>query len=147
MKWFDRLRASLGKARETFAGVQRLGNRARPLTREFWDELEEALILADFGVPTSQKIVSGLQTVAKQEAWKTTDQAVARFRKDVERFLTLPSAELRLDRRPSIDARRRRQRQRQNDHHREACDATARTKASACRSSPPTRSAPPPPSS
>jgi len=95
------MRASLGKAREAFAAVQRLGRPGRPLTPEFWDELEETLILADFGVPTTQKIVTGLQTVAKQEAWKTTDQPVARFRKDVERFLTLPGPELRLDERPS----------------------------------------------
>jgi fused signal recognition particle receptor len=72
------------------------------LTPEFWDQLEEILILADFGVPTTQKIVTGLQTVAKQEAWKTTDQVVARFRKDVERFLTLPDSHLRLDRRPAV---------------------------------------------
>ena len=102
MKWFDRLRASLGKARETFAGVQRLGKPGRPLDAEFWEELEDSLILADVGVPTSQKILSGLQTVAKQEAWKTTDQAVARFRKDVERFLTLPDAELNVAAKPSI---------------------------------------------
>jgi fused signal recognition particle receptor len=71
------------------------------LTPEFWDELEETLILADFGVPTTAKIVTGLQTVANQEAWTTADRAVARFRKDVERFLTLPGAELRLERTPA----------------------------------------------
>ncbi|MEO6835874.1 MAG: signal recognition particle-docking protein FtsY [Candidatus Tumulicola sp.] len=102
MSWFQRLRASLGKAREAFSAVGRLGRPGTPLTPEFWEELEETLILADFGVPTTQKIVTGLQTVAKQEAWKTTDLAVARFRKDVERFLTLPGAELRLDRRPAV---------------------------------------------
>ena len=102
MSWFARLRASLGKAREAFSGVQRLGRPSAPLTPEFWDELEETLILADFGVPTTQKIVTGLQTVAKQEAWSTTDRPVARFRKDVERFLTLPGAELRLDPRPAV---------------------------------------------
>ena len=98
----QRLRASLGKAREAFSAVQRLGRAGNPLTPEFWDELEETLILADFGVPTTQKIVTGLQTVAKQEAWKTTDQAVARFGKDVERFLTLPGAALHLERRPAV---------------------------------------------
>jgi fused signal recognition particle receptor len=102
MAWLSRLRASLGKAREAFSAVQRLGRAGRPLTPEFWDELEETLILADFGVPTTQKIVTGLQTVATQEDWKTTDQVVARFRKDVERFLTLPGAELHLDRKPSV---------------------------------------------
>ena len=72
------------------------------MTPEFWDELEETLILADFGVPATQKILTGLQTVARQEEWQTADQPVARFRKDVERFLTLPGAELRLDRTPAI---------------------------------------------
>jgi fused signal recognition particle receptor len=102
VSWFARLRASLGKAREAFSAVTRLGRAGVPLTPDFWDELEETLILADFGVATTQKIVTGLQTVSKQEAWKTTDQAVARFRKDVERFLTLPSAGLSLDRRPAV---------------------------------------------
>ncbi len=102
MNWFGRLRASLGKAREAFSAVQKLGRAGTPLTPEFWDELEDTLILADFGVPTTQKIVTALQTVAKQEAWKTSDQVVARFRKDVERFLTLPGSQLRLDRRPAV---------------------------------------------
>ncbi len=82
--------------------MSRLGRPQRPLTPEFWDELEETLILADFGVPTTAKIVMGLQTVARQEAWTTADRAVVRFRKDVERFLTLPNAELRLDRTPAV---------------------------------------------
>lgn len=102
MAWLSRLRASLGRAREAFSAVGRLGRAATPLTPEFWDELEETLILADFGVPTTQKIVNGLRTVAKQEEWKTTDQVVARFRKDVERFLTLPAAGLRLDPTPAV---------------------------------------------
>lgn len=102
MSWLSRLRSSLGKAREAFSAVARLGRPDRPLTPEFWDELEETLILADFGVPTTEKIVTGLQTVARQEAWATADQVVARFRKDVERFLTLPGAELNLDRSPAV---------------------------------------------
>jgi fused signal recognition particle receptor len=102
VKWFDRLRASLGKARDTFSAVARLGRPGQPLTPEFWDELEEALILADVGVPTTQKILSGLQTVATQEAWATTDQVVARFRKDVQNFLTLPNPGIDFERRPTV---------------------------------------------
>ncbi|HEV3195301.1 MAG TPA: signal recognition particle-docking protein FtsY [Candidatus Cybelea sp.] len=102
MSWLSRLRSSLAKARESFSAVARLGRPERPLTPEFWDELEETLILADFGVPTTAKIITGLQTVARQEEWATTDRAVVRFRKDVERFLTLPGADLRLDRVPAV---------------------------------------------
>jgi fused signal recognition particle receptor len=102
MAWLARMRASFGKARETLAKVQSLGRARVPITPEVWDELEEQLILADFGVPTTEKILSGLKTVAKQEAWKTSDQIVARFRKDVERFLTLPHPELDLTASPSV---------------------------------------------
>ena len=102
MSWLSRMRSSLSRAREVFSAVARLGAAQRPLTPEFWDELEEMLIVADFGVPTTSKIVTGLQTVAKQEDWKTSDQVVARFRKDVERFLTLPGAELNLDPVPAV---------------------------------------------
>lgn len=102
MSWFQRLRASLGKARDTFAAVQNLGRARKPLTPEFWEDLEDLLIMGDFGVPTTAKIIGGLRTVAKQEAWSTTDQAVARFHRDVESFLTLPDAGLQLDGKPSV---------------------------------------------
>lgn len=99
---FARLRASLGKARDSFSSVVRLGRPGAPITPEFWEDFEEALILADVGVPTTEKIVAGLRTVAKQEAWKTTDRVVARFRTDVERFLTLPGADLNLASAPAV---------------------------------------------
>jgi fused signal recognition particle receptor len=102
VSWLSRLRSSLGRAREVLSAVARLGSPQRPLTTEFWDELEETLIIADFGVPTTAKIIIGLQTVAKQEEWKTTDLVIARFRKDVERFLTLPNAELQLGTTPAV---------------------------------------------
>lgn len=102
MSWLSRLRTSLGRARESFATITRLGRSERPLTPEFWTELEETLILADFGVPATQKILQGLQTVARQEEWKHADQPIARFRKDVERFLTLPGAVPAFDRKPSV---------------------------------------------
>ena len=71
-------------AREALAGVEALGRARKPITPEVWEELEELLLSADFGVATTTKIVAGLKTVAKQELWSTSDQIVARFRKDVE---------------------------------------------------------------
>ena len=82
--------------------MQALGRARRPITPELWEALEELLLLADFGVPTTEKIVGGLKTVAKQELWATSDQIVARFRKDVERFLTLPNPELNLGEKPAV---------------------------------------------
>jgi fused signal recognition particle receptor len=84
------------------AGVETLARAKRPIDAEFWDELEEILISADFGVPTTEKILGGLQIVSRQELWRRSDQVVARFKKDVQRFLTLPDAGLRLPSQPSV---------------------------------------------
>jgi fused signal recognition particle receptor len=102
VSWLTKLRASFGLARDALAGVEELGRARKPITPELWDELEELLLLADFGVPTTEKILGGLKTVAKHELWSTSDQVVARFRKDVERFLTLPNAELDLRDKPAV---------------------------------------------
>src|SRR3954469_17319380 len=52
-----RLRDRLGKTRAAFAGafsgIASLGK----VNEETWDELEEALILADVGVPTTTKVI------------------------------------------------------------------------------------------
>lgn len=92
MSFLTQLKRTLTRARDGFAAIRALGREGRPLDSEFWEELEDTLIAADFGVATTEKILRGLRTVATQEAWTTGDQAVARFRKDVERFLTLDAA-------------------------------------------------------
>lgn len=89
MAFLRRFRDVLTRARDGFAKIRLLGREGRPLDSEFWEEFGDLLIAADFGAPTTQKILDGLQMVARQELWSTGDQAVSRFRKDVERFLTL----------------------------------------------------------
>jgi fused signal recognition particle receptor len=74
----------------------------RPLDREFWEEFEEILIGADFGVPTTEKILKALHVVADQDLWRRSDQVVARFKKDVPKFLALPNTGLSLANRPSV---------------------------------------------
>jgi fused signal recognition particle receptor len=96
VSWFSKLRASLTRSRDSLSAVETLAVQKRPLDDTFYDELEEILITADFGFPTAEKILDGLKSVGAAEGWETTDQAVKRFKVDVQRFLTLPDAELRL---------------------------------------------------
>jgi len=90
--WVGRLKDALKKTRETLVGVESLAAQRRPLDREFWDELEEILISADFGVPTTEKIVAGLKEVAHKELWGTSDLVIGRFKRDVANFMTLPGS-------------------------------------------------------
>jgi len=102
MSWLAKLKGALGRSRDSLAGVETLAQARRPLDREFWDEFEEILIAADFGVPTTEKILDGLHLVARQEFWGRSDQAVKRFKEDVRAFLTLPGGALDLRSRPSV---------------------------------------------
>ncbi len=101
MGWLGRLKDALKKTREALVGVEALAAQRRPLDREFWEELEEILIAADFGVPTTEKIVAGLKDVAHKELWGTSDLVIARFKRDVAHFLTLPGL-LDLSAKPSV---------------------------------------------
>jgi len=90
VSFFQGLREKLGFSRKSLAEIDQLGQERLPLDEVFWDRLEEILISADFGVETTQKILDGLRTVAKQLLWTTSDQVIERFKADVARFLTLP---------------------------------------------------------
>ncbi|MBC5810127.1 MAG: signal recognition particle-docking protein FtsY [Candidatus Eremiobacteraeota bacterium] len=92
----------MGRSRASLAGVQTLAEARRPLDDVFWDELEEILLAADFGVPTTRKIMDGLHIVAAQELWDRSDQVVGRFKSDVRNFLTLPHQMLELQHRPAV---------------------------------------------
>jgi fused signal recognition particle receptor len=100
--WFGKLKQSLGFTRESLEGIERLAIARKPLDAEFWEEFEEILLRADFGAATTAKIVAGLREVASQQLWRRSDQVVARFKKDVEAFLTLPDAGLELRSKPSV---------------------------------------------
>jgi fused signal recognition particle receptor len=102
MSWFNKLKDSLTRSRDSLLGLETMALARRPLDESFWDEFEEILIAADFGVPTTEKITEALKGVAKQDRYATSDQVIARFKRDVKNFLTLPQMGLDLARTPSI---------------------------------------------
>ncbi|MBV8600360.1 MAG: signal recognition particle-docking protein FtsY [Candidatus Eremiobacteraeota bacterium] len=102
MSWLGRLKDALKRTRDSLAGVEQLAIARRPLDRAFWDDFEEILISADFGVPTSEKILDGLKDVAHKELWSTSDLVVNRFKRDVANFMTVGDGALRLEGKPSV---------------------------------------------
>ena len=102
MSWFGKLKDSLARSRDSLLGLETMALARRPLDADFWDEFEEILISADFGVPTTEKIVDALKGVAKQDRYESSDQVIARFKRDVKNFLALPDMALDLSRRPAV---------------------------------------------
>jgi fused signal recognition particle receptor len=69
MSWLDRLSAGLARTRERFnEQINVIFDRGPALDDDFWDSLEESLILADFGGPATVDIIDQLQDAAQRLA-------------------------------------------------------------------------------
>jgi fused signal recognition particle receptor len=96
-----RLRDRLGRTRSAFTGAfGRL--RGRKIDDETWDELEEALLLADVGMSTTTRLLDAVRARAKDASISESDDLVGLMRDEVtallgddtgERTLTLTPGE------------------------------------------------------
>jgi fused signal recognition particle receptor len=69
MSWFDRLTEGLARTRERFSEqINVIFDRGPALDDDFWDTLEESLILSDFGGPATVDIIDQLQDSAQRLA-------------------------------------------------------------------------------
>ena len=69
---------------------------------DFYDELEESLILADLGVDTATTAVERLRKVIRQEHYKTTQEAKEALKDILVDMLCVGDPELHLDTKPSV---------------------------------------------
>ena len=67
-----RLRDRLGKSRAAFAKL-----RGRRIDDDTWEDLEDTLLLADVGVPTTERILGDVRERAKAEKTSDTDALIA----------------------------------------------------------------------
>ncbi len=78
-----RFRDRLGRARsllaDQLAGLRRRGR----LDQQSWDELEEALILADVGITTTELLLKDLKETARRDSFSTSDQLVGALREEL----------------------------------------------------------------
>jgi fused signal recognition particle receptor len=90
MSFLSSLRSGLAKTRENLAGHWNALIGRKMVDDAFWDELEETLVGADFGVETTEKIVSQLKVAAQQQNLRAADDVIRVFRSDVADYLKHP---------------------------------------------------------
>ena len=98
MGFFDKIKQGLSKTASSISSVFT----ASELDDDFYDELEESLILADLGVDTTTKAVERLRSAAKEHHLKTAEEARACLREILADMLNVGSPALRLDTKPSV---------------------------------------------
>ncbi len=86
--FIDRLKAGLRKTKEAFTSpIKRIFSAFRSLDEATISEMEEALITADFGVETTQKMIDGLRQAYKKGDIKTADKVLDFLKADLKRRL------------------------------------------------------------
>ena len=87
MGFFEKLKNGLKKTKENlFGGLSGLFSGSE-ITDEFYDELEETLILSDLGAKTAEDIVTGLRARVKEKKLTTTDQARGEIKEMIREML------------------------------------------------------------
>ncbi len=100
---FSRLMEGLGKTRGAFAGkVDAVFKPSRKIDDDLYDELEEALILADIGGATSMEIVEALRERVKEKRISGAEEAKAELKAIISEILSGSDSELKLDTTPSV---------------------------------------------
>ena len=87
-----------------FDKIKKIGifNGFSKLTDEFYDELEESLILADMGMDTTMKAVDELRRRTKERRIKDTEGARSCMKEILAEMLTVGDLELDLSTKPSV---------------------------------------------
>ena len=83
MGFFDKIKEGLAKTRDALSDS--LGSVFTGFTEiddDFYDELEESLILADLGVDTACKAVERLRKAVREQHLKTTEEARTALKED-----------------------------------------------------------------
>lgn len=103
MGFFDKIKAGLTKTREALSST--LGSVFTGFTEiddDFYDELEESLILADLGMDTATKAVERLRRAIREKHLKTTEEAKEALKEILVEMLNLGDTALQLDSKPSV---------------------------------------------
>lgn len=103
MGFFDKIKEGLTKTRDALSST--LGSVFTGFTEiddDFYDELEESLILADLGVDTAVKVTDRLRKAVREQHLKTTEEARQALKEILVDMLQVGDTQLNLSTVPSV---------------------------------------------
>ena len=98
MGFFDKIKAGLTKTRTALVDIFT----ASEIDDDFYDELEESLILADLGVDTAVKAADRLRKAVKEQHLKTTEDAKIALKAILVEMLNVGDTQLNMETKPSV---------------------------------------------
>ena len=103
MGFFDKIREGLAKTRDALSdSLGSVFTGFSEIDDDFYDELEESLILADLGVDTACKAVERLRKAVREKHLKTTEEARTALKEILVDMLNVGDTALNLTTTPSV---------------------------------------------
>ena len=102
MGFFDKIKQGLTKTREAFSATLANVFTASEIDDDFYDELEESLILADLGVETAVKATDLLRKKIKENHIKSAEEAKTILKEILVEMLNQGDTALNLSTKPSV---------------------------------------------
>ena len=102
MGFFDKIFSGLTKTRRNLEDLEEIFRDYAPDNEDFYEELEELLVMADVGAATAENVVKGLKKMTWERRFRYGDEARAGLVELLTRLLNVGSTDLKLDTRPSV---------------------------------------------
>ena len=103
MGFFDKIKAGLAKTRDALSDSWNdLFSGGSEIDDDFYDELEESLILADLGVETATRATAALRKTVREKRLTQADQARDALKEILTGMVSVGEPELNLSTRPSV---------------------------------------------
>ncbi len=102
MGFFDKIFSGLTKTRRNLEELEEIFRDYAPDNEDFYEELEELLVMADVGAVTAENVVKGLKKMTWERRFRHGDEARAGLVELLTRLLNVGGTDLKLDTRPSV---------------------------------------------
>ena len=102
MGFFDKIFGGLTKTRKNMAELEELFQGYQPDSEEFYEELEELLVLADVGAATAQRVDYLMRKATWEERYRKGDEAREGLIMVLSKILNVGDTALKLDTKPSV---------------------------------------------
>ncbi len=102
MGFFDKIFSGLTKTRRNLEDLEEIFRDYAPDNEDFYEELEELLVMADVGAATAENVVKGLKKMTWERRFRYGDEARAGLVELLTKLLNVGGTDLKLDTRPSV---------------------------------------------
>ena len=102
MGFFDKIFSGLTKTRKNLEELEEIFQDYAPDNEDFYEELEELLVMSDVGAATAENVVKGLRKMTWERRFRRGDEARAGLVELLTKLLNVGDTGLKLETKPSV---------------------------------------------